>query len=136
MGNCLKSPSSDDILVPESWSPHRHHGRAHSGERTRPSQPLQEQGPLVQLLEEDQIRVAQRIRHIQHLPKGLYDGGRDGEEKAQECVVCLVDFINGDAIRPLPCLHFYHLRCIDEWLMKSFTCPYCRKPADAAQPSF
>ncbi|ELK10074.1 RING finger protein 11 [Pteropus alecto] len=135
MGNCLKSPSSDDILAPEPQSPHWHHGRARSGERTGPSLPRQERGPLVQLPEEEQIRIAQRISHTQHLPKGLYDCGRDGEGKVQEGAVCLVGFVNGDATCPLPCLHFYHLDDIDEWLRQSVMCPCCRKPVHVAQPS-
>lgn len=34
-----------------------------------------------QLTEEEQIRIAQRIGLIQHLPKGVYDGGKDDSEK-------------------------------------------------------
>lgn len=34
-----------------------------------------------QLTEEEQIRIAQRIGLIHHLPKGIYDGGQDGSEK-------------------------------------------------------
>lgn len=34
-----------------------------------------------QLTEEEQVRIAQRIGLIQHLPKGVYDGGQDGSEK-------------------------------------------------------
>lgn len=34
-----------------------------------------------QLTEEEQIRIAQRIGLIQHLPRGVYDGGQDGSEK-------------------------------------------------------
>lgn len=34
-----------------------------------------------QLTEEEQVRIAQRIGLIQHLPRGVYDGGRDGSEK-------------------------------------------------------
>ncbi|KAH8862457.1 RING finger protein 11 [Schistosoma japonicum] len=31
----------------------------------------------------------------------------------------------GDEVRYLPCLHTYHRMCIDEWLMRSFSCPTC-----------
>lgn len=34
-----------------------------------------------QLTEEEQVRIAQRIGLIHHLPKGVYDPGRDGSEK-------------------------------------------------------
>lgn len=146
MGNCLKSPTSDDIsLLHESQS-----DRASFGEGTEPDQepppPYQEQVPVpvyhptpsqtrlaTQLTEEEQIRIAQRIGLIQHLPKGVYDPGRDGsEKKIRECVICMMDFVYGDPIRFLPCMHIYHLDCIDDWLMRSFTCPSCMEPVDAA----
>ncbi|KAF3834734.1 hypothetical protein F7725_027292 [Dissostichus mawsoni] len=117
MGNCLKSPTSDDIsLLHESSY----------------GDPDQEPPPPYELTEEEQIRIAQRIGLIQHLPKGVYDPGRDGsEKKIRECVICM-DFEYGDPIRFLPCMHIYHMDCIDDWLMRSFTCPSCMEPVDAA----
>ncbi|XP_024272129.2 RING finger protein 11 isoform X1 [Oncorhynchus tshawytscha] len=86
-----------------------------------------------QLTEEEQVRIAQRIGLIHHLPKGVYDAGRDGsEKKIRECVICMTDFVYGDPIRFLPCMHIYHMDCIDDWLMRSFTCPSCMEPVDAA----
>ncbi|KAG7266271.1 hypothetical protein CRUP_005886 [Coryphaenoides rupestris] len=132
MGNCLKSPTSDDIsLLHESQS-----DRASYGEGVDPDQepppPYQEQLHVpvyhptpsqarlaTQLTEEEQVRIAQRIGLIQHLPKGV-------------CVICMMDFVYGDPIRFLPCMHIYHVECIDDWLMRSFTCPSCMEPVDAA----
>uniref|UniRef100_A0AAX7V8E5 RING-type domain-containing protein n=1 Tax=Astatotilapia calliptera TaxID=8154 RepID=A0AAX7V8E5_ASTCA len=86
-----------------------------------------------QLTEEEQVRIAQRIGLIQHLPKGIFDPGSDAsEKKVKECVICMLDFEYGDPIRFLPCLHIYHVDCIDPWLMRSFTCPSCMEPVDAA----
>uniref|UniRef100_A0A8C3RYD2 RING-type domain-containing protein n=1 Tax=Chelydra serpentina TaxID=8475 RepID=A0A8C3RYD2_CHESE len=86
-----------------------------------------------QLTEEEQIRIAQRIGLIQHLPKGIFDPGIEpSEKKVKECVICMLDFVYGDPIRFLPCLHIYHVHCIDDWLMRSFTCPSCMEPVDAA----
>lgn len=48
------------------------------------------------------------------------------------CVICMMDFVYGDPIRFLPCMHIYHMDCIDDWLMRSFTCPSCMEPVDAA----
>lgn len=48
------------------------------------------------------------------------------------CVICMMDFECSDPIRFLPCLHIYHVDCIDTWLMRSFTCPSCMEPVDAA----
>ncbi|KAM4855487.1 LOW QUALITY PROTEIN: RING finger protein 11-like [Urocitellus parryii] len=138
-GNCL-IPTSDDIsLLHEPQS-----GRASFGEGTEPDQeqvpvpvyhPTPSQTRLAtQLTEEEQIRIAQRIGLIQHLPKGAYDPGRDGsgKKKDPECVICMMDFVYGDPIRFLPCMHIYHLDCIDDWLMRSFTCPSCMEPVDTA----
>lgn len=51
---------------------------------------------------------------------------------SSRCVICMMDFEYGDPIRFLPCLHIYHVDCIDPWLMRSFTCPSCMEPVDAA----
>ena len=42
------------------------------------------------------------------------------------------DFNLGEEVRFLPCMHIYHKECIDDWLMRSFTCPSCAEPVDAA----
>lgn len=84
--------------------------------------------PANQLAEEEQIKIAQRIGLIQHLPTQTYDGSK----KNRECVICMIEFVVGDDIRFLPCMHTYHVRCIDDWLMRSFICPSCMEPVDAA----
>ncbi|XP_046405413.1 RING finger protein 11-like isoform X1 [Ischnura elegans] len=81
-----------------------------------------------QLTEEEQVKIAKRIGLIQHLPTGTYDGCK----KNRECVICMIEFMIGDAVRYLPCMHTYHVDCIDDWLMRSFTCPSCMEPVDAA----
>lgn len=48
------------------------------------------------------------------------------------CVICMVELLVGDSVRYLPCMHTYHVKCIDDWLMRSFTCPSCMEPVDAA----
>lgn len=140
MGNCLKSNRSDNQSLltennsleqvegdlPPSYHAdtnganvnvvhhHHHHGADNSA--------------LTNLSEEQQVRLAQRLGLIQHLPCGTYDGSK----KKRECVICMIDFMVGDAIRFLPCMHIYHTSCIDDWLLRSFTCPSCMEPVDAA----
>lgn len=46
------------------------------------------------------------------------------------CPICMVDFAVGEHIRLLPCMHFYHMRCIDEWLLRSYCCPSCMERVD------
>lgn len=44
----------------------------------------------------------------------------------------MVDFVMGEPIRLLPCMHFYHMRCIDNWLMRSYSCPICMVCVDVS----
>ncbi|KAK0632635.1 hypothetical protein B0T14DRAFT_39564 [Immersiella caudata] len=45
----------------------------------------------------------------------------------QSCAICTEDFHQGTKVRKLPCGHFFHLRCIDPWLVNfAATCPLCR----------
>ncbi|XP_054161655.1 RING finger protein 11-like [Oppia nitens] len=149
MGNCLKSVSShDDIsLLRENTSNTRD---STSSEQltsslgppptyletiatSLPSHPVYYPSPNVsrtatQLTEEEQIKIAQRMGLIQHLPTGIYDGSK----KNRECVICMGEFMISEPIRFLPCMHIYHTDCIDDWLMRSFTCPSCLEPVDAA----
>ncbi|XP_076061483.1 uncharacterized protein LOC143037240 [Oratosquilla oratoria] len=84
--------------------------------------------PASQLTEEEQVKIAKRMGLIQHLPCGIFDETM----KNRECVICMIEFMVGDKVRYLPCMHTYHTECIDDWLMRSFTCPSCLEPVDAA----
>lgn len=50
--------------------------------------------------------------------------GLSSENKS--CIICLCDFANGDQVRALPCLHRFHVDCIDPWLESSKYCPSCK----------
>ncbi|XP_022087753.1 RING finger protein 11-like [Acanthaster planci] len=132
MGNCLTGHAADDLSL-------LHEESDRVSERLGPPPPYQEAAPVYhlspnqrrtvsQLTEEEQVKIAKRIGLIQHLPTGEYDGSK----KARECVICMLDFQMGDPLRYLPCMHTYHVKCIDDWLMRSFTCPSCMEPVDAA----
>lgn len=96
--------------------------------------------PVQNLTEEEQVKLAKRIGLIQHLPIGRYadhsgsgsSGSTTAKTVARECVICMLDFAAGDPVRCLPCMHTYHVGCIDDWLMRSLTCPSCLEPVDAA----
>jgi len=143
MGNCLRSPTADDISLLREGT---HNNLGTSVEQIEQQQPpiyVQETGsqppplyypspnvsrPASQLTEEEQVKIAQRIGLIQHLPTGTFDGCK----KNRECVICMIEFTVGETVRYLPCMHTYHVECIDDWLMRSFTCPSCMEPVDAA----
>ncbi|NWQ80452.1 RNF11 protein, partial [Columbina picui] len=134
MGNCLKSPTSDDIsLLHESQS-----DRASYGDGAEPDQeppppyqghPCQAQRLQLRLRCSDVWRLSVRL----HLSVAFWQANAETWfKKKLWCVICMMDFVYGDPIRFLPCMHIYHLDCIDDWLMRSFTCPSCMEPVDAA----
>ncbi|KAH7715645.1 Protein C01G6.4 [Aphelenchoides avenae] len=77
----------------------------------------------------DEKRKARVRGLLEQIPIDSYVEGGKGDP---ECAICMVDFVPNDAIRFLPCMHAYHVKCIDDWLLRSFTCPSCMEPVDSA----
>ena len=50
----------------------------------------------------------------------------DSYNNVTECVICLQPYETGDMLKTLPCLHFFHSSCIDDWLSHRSTCPVDR----------
>mmetsp|Transcript_49585 Transcript_49585/g.160302 ORF Transcript_49585/g.160302 Transcript_49585/m.160302 type:complete len:803 (+) Transcript_49585:48-2456(+) len=48
------------------------------------------------------------------------------EDKDKTCSVCLAELEVGQEGRRLPCNHFFHQPCIDDWLRRNAACPVCR----------
>jgi len=44
----------------------------------------------------------------------------------EKCSICLEEFVIGNEIRRLPCLHVFDPDCIDHWLGKKKNCPICK----------
>lgn len=143
MGNCLRSPTADDISLLREGTHTNLGASAEQIEQPHIPNYVQQENttaaplyypspnvsrPASQLTEEEQVKIAQRIGLIQHLPTGTFDGCK----KNRECVICMIEFTVGETVRYLPCMHTYHVECIDDWLMRSFTCPSCMEPVDAA----
>ena len=42
------------------------------------------------------------------------------------CPICLEDIRVGDLRTTLPCVHFFHSRCVKTWLAGSDRCPVCQ----------
>lgn len=49
-----------------------------------------------------------------------------GAEFERSCSVCLSNFGKGETIRVLPCKHYFHASCVDQWLGVNASCPNCR----------
>jgi hypothetical protein len=51
-------------------------------------------------------------------------------ESVVTCCICLTDMEEGAEVRKLPCNHFFHKECIDEWLAVNKSCPIDKKQID------
>ncbi|KAL5210452.1 hypothetical protein ABZP36_006075 [Zizania latifolia] len=53
--------------------------------------------------------------------------GKSSSGSAQECAVCLSEFVRDERLKMLPsCSHAFHIDCIDTWLHHHVSCPLCR----------
>lgn len=55
--------------------------------------------------------------------------GRDHERRTDECSICWIEYQKKDqlGIYGCPGKHTFHLKCINNWLKRNYTCPICRK---------
>ena len=97
--------------------------------RRQPARGLQEsiRRHIRQLQAEDpnQSQVPLGPAHTKLLPTSRYK--RDGDTYTR-CPVCMCDYRNWEKVRTMTCGHFFHVACIDEWLINySSVCPLCKK---------
>ncbi|XP_076922952.1 NEP1-interacting protein 2-like [Bidens hawaiensis] len=64
---------------------------------------------------------------INRLPKCVFGNSIDQIDETN-CAICLQDFEKKEEGRELPsCRHVFHVKCIDEWLVRQGSCPICRR---------
>jgi len=51
---------------------------------------------------------------------------KESEADIMSCCICMIAFKTSEDVRTLPCLHIYHTKCIDKWLLRNRTCPICK----------
>jgi len=51
----------------------------------------------------------------------------DDDEHNGLCAICISEFEDGEELRKLPCGHFFHKDCVDEWFNRSSVCPMCKR---------
>lgn len=63
------------------------------------------------------------------IPDDIAVPGRHSDDDARRCAVCQEDYVAGEVVRTLPCLHAFHTNCIDRWLTGQTAgaraCPVC-----------
>lgn len=66
---------------------------------------------------------------------GPSEGGEAGNEREDHhtCCICLDSYTEVVGIRELPCSHWFHQTCVDEWLGSHTECPLCKQPIPALE---
>eukprot|EP00469_Lotharella_globosa_P018827 CAMPEP_0167813476 /NCGR_PEP_ID=MMETSP0112_2-20121227/1876_1 /TAXON_ID=91324 /ORGANISM="Lotharella globosa, Strain CCCM811" /LENGTH=139 /DNA_ID=CAMNT_0007712565 /DNA_START=580 /DNA_END=1000 /DNA_ORIENTATION=- len=68
-------------------------------------------------------------QQIDRFPKSTYKAtDSKGKKAPPTCSVCLETLVNGDELRTIPCMHSFHVHCIDTWLRTKPNCPVCMYP--------
>ncbi|KAK9275052.1 hypothetical protein L1049_022310 [Liquidambar formosana] len=62
---------------------------------------------------------------IASLPSINYNSLNSHSGSNDSCVICRVDYDDGDTLTVLPCKHLYHSECINNWLKINKVCPVC-----------
>lgn len=58
--------------------------------------------------------------------KSVEEEDLEAEDKSC-CSICLSDYRESEVVRVMPdCGHMFHAVCIDQWLRRHATCPFCR----------
>jgi E3 ubiquitin-protein ligase Arkadia len=66
----------------------------------------------------------ERYTHAHKYPKR--EKQLDEEANVEKCTICLSEFEFSEDVRRLPCMHLFHLECVDTWLLMNHRCPNCR----------
>jgi E3 ubiquitin-protein ligase RNF13 len=53
---------------------------------------------------------------VTRLCKRQYNIEKRKGNEAEECAICLEDYLFNDELRVLPCNHDFHAACVDAWL--------------------
>ncbi|KAM7463277.1 hypothetical protein LguiA_031398 [Lonicera macranthoides] len=63
--------------------------------------------------------------NIAALPSVNYKKQSSQEGSSDPCVICRLDYEDGDTLTVLSCKHAYHCECINNWLRINKVCPVC-----------
>lgn len=79
-------------------------------------------GPTQEELELRAAEVLSSLDRMMYDPASAKDMERD-----EECSLCLEEYCKGEELLFLPCKHVYHEACLGPWLVRSLTCPLCKR---------
>ena len=67
-----------------------------------------------------------RIGNQINLPEFVIEDVNKLEEANRSCMICLDEFISREKVIALPCIHFFHPKCINKWIENKNECPICK----------
>ncbi|NXS06614.1 RNF6 ligase, partial [Neodrepanis coruscans] len=82
---------------------------------------------LLNEADDDRLRGLTK-EQIDNLSTRNYGDILSENERSKTCSVCINEYVTGNKLRQLPCMHEFHIHCIDRWLSENSTCPICRQP--------
>ncbi|XP_010261280.1 PREDICTED: E3 ubiquitin ligase BIG BROTHER-related [Nelumbo nucifera] len=62
---------------------------------------------------------------IASLPSVSYNAQSNQDGSTDQCVICRLDYEDGETLTVLSCKHSYHSECITNWLQINKVCPVC-----------
>ena len=54
------------------------------------------------------------------------DQSKDPNSDENKCMICMMEYEEGDQLKTLTCFHKFHSDCIKEWFKRQNFCPICR----------
>lgn len=57
------------------------------------------------------------------------------EKDDTKCCICQEEYVDGDEVGRLQCVHKFHVLCIEDWLRLKNWCPFCKESASLSNSS-
>ncbi|CAL9754902.1 unnamed protein product [Musa acuminata subsp. burmannicoides] len=70
---------------------------------------------------------------ISSLPLVSYKANNVQDSNAEQCVICRLEYEDGDSLMLLSCKHRYHFECINKWLQINKVCPACNAEVSTSE---
>jgi hypothetical protein len=74
----------------------------------------------------DDIERPQRVNKEKNTKTSIFTIKESQKYEKFKCQICLDKYLTGNKIRLLPCMHYYHKKCVDKWFDISLKCPICQ----------
>lgn len=89
-------------------------------------------------MREDSIRISQNVPESISICTSHHSETSDRDLSFETCVICQVQFQEGENPRILPCEHLFHIGCSDKLLLggnsgEDVDCPICKKDLEEPQ---